>query len=64
MTELRKQWKQEFIDKQAREEEQKRYEKERLMRERAIRLREKKEISLIKQAADRKAKVEAMNRYR
>jgi len=64
MTELRKQWKQEFVEKRAREDEQRRYETERLVRERAIRLRERREISRIKQAADRKAKKEAKNRYR
>lgn len=64
MTELRKQWKQEFVEKRAREDEQRRYETERLVRERAVRLRERREISLIKQAADRKAKAEALTRYR
>lgn len=64
MTELRKQWKQEFLEKRAREDEQRRLERERLVRERAVRLRERREISLIKQAADRKAKAEALARYR
>jgi len=64
MTELRKQWKQEYLEKCAREEEQRRLERERLVRERAVRLRERREISLIKQAADRKAKAEALARYR
>lgn len=61
---LRKEWRGELADKAAREEQKRAAERQRLVLEKAIRLREKRKASLARQEAAKKKREEALSRYR
>ncbi|KAJ1417693.1 hypothetical protein B484DRAFT_453887 [Ochromonadaceae sp. CCMP2298] len=61
---LRKAWQQEFVEKRALQEQLQQEDRRRIVQEKAIRLREKRKASVVRQEEARKLREAALGRYR